>query len=210
MVTKGVTVPVSWPTSGCLPSGTPTSLMVPSICTLTQGSEQGHSSRALQGPTLEEISHCLNGATCFFKLDTKDNFWGIHLDEKSSYLTTFNMHHDSYRFLYITFWSEDVPGCLSDVHGPGNGLSPWHYCHTWWYMHLWSHSWGAWLAPLKAHADSSPAWHCLQQLKVLDQTTTDQILQCCVHHKRQVARSLQDPRSTRPPSSKALPNFSHS
>ena len=54
-------------------------------------------------PTLEEISHCLNGATCFSKLDAMDSFWSIHLHEKSSYLTTLNIHHGRYRFLCIPF-----------------------------------------------------------------------------------------------------------
>ena len=48
--------------------------------------------------------------------------------------------------------------------GPSNGPSTQHYCHSWWYMDLGPHSWGTWLAPLEAYADSSPAWCCLQQL----------------------------------------------
>ena len=40
----------------------------------------------------DEISHHLSGATCFSKLDAKDGFWSIHLDEDSSYLTTLNTH----------------------------------------------------------------------------------------------------------------------
>ena len=45
------------------------------------------------------------------KLNAKDGFWSIHLDEKSSYLTTFNMHHGRYRFLDMPFslkMSQDV------------------------------------------------------------------------------------------------------
>ena len=56
-----------------------------------------------KAPALDEISHCLRGATCFSKLDAKDGFWSIHLDEKSSYLTTFNMHCGRYRFLHMPF-----------------------------------------------------------------------------------------------------------
>ena len=62
-------------------------------------------------PTLDEISHCLSGATCFSKHDAKDGFWSIHLDEKSSYLTTFKMHHGRYWFLHMPFglnMSQDV------------------------------------------------------------------------------------------------------
>ena len=54
-------------------------------------------------PTLPEISHQLSGATCFSKLDAKDSFWSIHLNEKLSYLTTFNTHYDRYRFLHMPF-----------------------------------------------------------------------------------------------------------
>ena len=43
-----------------------------------------------QLPPLRRFHIELNGATCFSKLDTKDGFWSIHLDEKSSYLTTFS------------------------------------------------------------------------------------------------------------------------
>ena len=35
--------------------------------------------------------------------DAKVGFWSIHLDEKSSYLTTFNTHHGRYQFLFILF-----------------------------------------------------------------------------------------------------------
>ena len=64
-----------------------------------------------KAPTLDEISHCLSGATCFSKLDTKDSFWSIHLDKKSSYLTIFNTYHGRYTFLHMPFslkMSQDV------------------------------------------------------------------------------------------------------
>ena len=54
-------------------------------------------------PTLKEISHKLAGATVFSKLDTKDGFWSIHLDNASSHLTTFNSHKGRYRFLRMPF-----------------------------------------------------------------------------------------------------------
>ena len=49
-----------------------------------------------------KFSHKLAGATSFFKLDAKDGFWSIHLDT-ASYLTTFNTHKDTYRFLCMPF-----------------------------------------------------------------------------------------------------------
>ena len=64
-----------------------------------------------KAPTLEEISHWLSGAMVFSKMDTKDWFRSIHLDNPSSYLTTFNTHERRYRFLRIPFGlkvSQDV------------------------------------------------------------------------------------------------------
>ena len=56
-----------------------------------------------KAPSLEEISHHLRGATCFSKLDAKDGFWSIHLDEDSLYLTFSNTHNGRYRFLHMPF-----------------------------------------------------------------------------------------------------------
>ena len=53
--------------------------------------------------TLDENSCYISGSTCFSKLDAKDGFWSIHLDEKSLYLTTFNMHHGRYHFMCMPF-----------------------------------------------------------------------------------------------------------
>ena len=64
-----------------------------------------------KAPPLDEISHCLSGATCFSKLDTKHGFWSVHFNEKSSYLYTLNTHHGRYRFLHIPFrlkMSQDI------------------------------------------------------------------------------------------------------
>ena len=71
-------------------------------------------------PTLDEISHWESGATCFSKLDAKDGFWTIHLDEKSSYLTTFNSHHGRYRFLHMPFSLRGAWRSLTDT------------CHSLW------------------------------------------------------------------------------
>ena len=63
-----------------------------------------------KAPMMDKISHSLSGAwsmehgaTCFSKLDAKDGFLSIHLDENSSYLTMFNTHHGRYSFLHISF-----------------------------------------------------------------------------------------------------------
>ena len=47
----------------------------------------------------------------FSKLDAKDEYWSIHLDTPSSYLTTFNTHKAHYQYLYMPFglkMSQDV------------------------------------------------------------------------------------------------------
>ena len=62
-------------------------------------------------PTLEEITHHFNGATFFSKLDAKNGYWAIRLDEASSKLTTFNTPFGRYRFLRLPFGlvvSQDV------------------------------------------------------------------------------------------------------
>ena len=41
-------------------------------------------------PTIEDVATCLHETKIFTKLDVKDGFWHIELDEESSYLTTFN------------------------------------------------------------------------------------------------------------------------
>ena len=60
---------------------------------------------------LNEISHWLSGVTCLSKLDAKDSFWSIHLNERSSYQTTLNTHHGWYHFLFMPFslkMSQDI------------------------------------------------------------------------------------------------------
>ena len=102
MVIKGVVVPVSQPTKWA------SSLMYPCkpdgslhICLNPKDLNKAIVQEHYKAPNLEEISHHLNSATCFSKLDAKDGFWSIHLDEKSSYLTTFNMYYG--RFLCLPF-----------------------------------------------------------------------------------------------------------
>ena len=86
--------------SGHHPLHTPICLMVCYTYTSTQ--------RNLTRPLCESItkplcSHQVSGATCFSKLDAKDSFCSIHLNEKSSHLTTFNTHHVRYHFLHRPF-----------------------------------------------------------------------------------------------------------
>nr|XP_006823887.1 PREDICTED: uncharacterized protein LOC102805367 [Saccoglossus kowalevskii] len=48
-------------------------------------------------PTLEEITHKLTGAKRFSKLDARNGYWNVKLDEESSVLTTFNTPFGRYR-----------------------------------------------------------------------------------------------------------------
>ena len=94
MVQKGVIVPVSkstaWVSSLTYPRKPDGSLC---ICLNPKDLNKAIVQEHYKAPTLDEITHHLSRATCFSKLDAKDGFWSIHLDEDSSYLTTFNTHH---------------------------------------------------------------------------------------------------------------------
>ena len=64
-----------------------------------------------KAPTLEEIAHVLTGATKFSKVDGNKAFFGMHLTEEASLLTTFNTHLRRYRFLCVPFglkMSQDI------------------------------------------------------------------------------------------------------
>ena len=54
-------------------------------------------------PTLDEISHKLSGSVIFSKLDAKNGYWSIKLDEESSKLCTFQSPAGKYRFLRLAF-----------------------------------------------------------------------------------------------------------
>ena len=53
--------------------------------------------------TVEEVAATIPNATVFSILDAKAAFWHIPLDEKSSYLTTFNTVFGRYRCLKMPF-----------------------------------------------------------------------------------------------------------
>ena len=54
-------------------------------------------------PTVGEITPKLCGSTLFSKLDAKQGYWNIKLDEESLYLTTFNTKRGRYIFLRMPF-----------------------------------------------------------------------------------------------------------
>ena len=64
-----------------------------------------------KAPTLEEIAHVLTGATKFSKVDGNKAFFGMHLTEAASLLTTFNTDLSRYKFLCVPFglkMSQDI------------------------------------------------------------------------------------------------------
>ena len=50
---------------------------------------------------VQDKAHLLNGSDTFTKLDLKDGYWHVQLDEESSYLTTFNTPFGRYRYLVM-------------------------------------------------------------------------------------------------------------
>ena len=54
-------------------------------------------------PTLDDITPGLHGCTLFSKLDAKQGYWNVKLDEESTLLTTFNTHKGRYKFLHMPF-----------------------------------------------------------------------------------------------------------
>ena len=56
-----------------------------------------------KNPILEEITHHFSGAKFFSKLDAKNGYWSIRLDEPSSKLTPFNTPFGRFRFPRLPF-----------------------------------------------------------------------------------------------------------
>ena len=93
MVDQGIITPVTelteWVSSLTYPQKPDGSLH---ICLDPKDLNKGIIWEHYKAPTLDEITHKLNGAKVFSKLDAKDGFLSIHLDTPSSYLTTFSTH----------------------------------------------------------------------------------------------------------------------
>ena len=60
-------------------------------------------------PTIEDVATCLHGAKVFTKLDVRNGFWHIKLDNSSSYLTTFNTPFGRYRWKRMPFGIRSAP-----------------------------------------------------------------------------------------------------
>ena len=62
-----------------------------------------------QLPTIEDIATRLHGAKVFTVLDVRHGFWHVRLDERSSYLTTFNTPFGRYRYKRMPFGISSAP-----------------------------------------------------------------------------------------------------
>ena len=60
-------------------------------------------------PTIEDIATRLHGPKVFTKLDVRNGFWHVALDESSSYLTTFNTPFGRYRWRRLPFGISSAP-----------------------------------------------------------------------------------------------------
>ena len=76
-------------------------------------------------PVLEDLIPELAGSDTFTKLDAKDGYWHVKLNEKSSFLTTFNTPFGRYRYLRMPFglrMSQDVfQRKIDEIYGPCTG-----------------------------------------------------------------------------------------
>ena len=59
--------------------------------------------------TIEDILVDLKDAKVFSTFDAKNGFWHVMLDERSSYLTTFNTPHGRYRWIRMPFGLSTAP-----------------------------------------------------------------------------------------------------
>ena len=123
MVAQGVIATVSACWVGIFPHIPPQAWWLPMYMPWPKDLNKATVREHYKAPTVDEISHWLSSATCFNKLDVKDCFWSIHLNEKSSYLMTSNTPPQVQAHAHA-IWPDNVPGHLPDAHRLGNGPSP--------------------------------------------------------------------------------------
>ena len=122
-----VTIPTEWVSSITYPRKPDGTLC---ICLDPRDLNKAIIREHYKAPTLEEISHKLAGAKVFSKLNAKDGFWSVHLDNASSHLTTFNTHKGRYRFLRMSLPSKDGTRHFPDENGSNYRKTTRNYCHT--------------------------------------------------------------------------------
>ena len=75
-------------------------------------------------PTIEDIATRLHGAKVFTKLDVRNGFWHVALDEESSYLTTFHTPFGRFRWRRLPFGVSSAPEVFQrKMHELVEGLS---------------------------------------------------------------------------------------
>lgn len=75
-------------------------------------------------PTIEDIATRLHGAKVFTKLDVRNAFWHVALDEESSYLATFHTPFGRYRWRRLSFGISSAPEVFQrKMHELVEGLS---------------------------------------------------------------------------------------
>jgi len=107
-VIRSVTQPTEWVSSLTYPRKRNGQLR---ICLDPKDLNQAIMRNHHKTPTVEEITHKFNRATIFSKLDAKNGYWSVHLDEESQLLTTFNSPFERYCFTRMPFglvMSQDV------------------------------------------------------------------------------------------------------
>ena len=60
-------------------------------------------------PTIEDVATRLHGAKVFTKLDVKNSFWHVELNEESSFLTIFNTPFGRFRWMRMPFGIRSAP-----------------------------------------------------------------------------------------------------
>ena len=141
--------------NGYHPSLTPETRQHPPYLPWPLRPQQGQHPWALQSPYPQWNFSSHQQGTTFSKLDAKYGFWSVHLDKKSSIMTTFKTYKGKVLVLVHAFQPNNKPRHLPNVHGLDHWPSPRHYSHPWWHLCLWLYSQGAWWAPHPAHAYSS-------------------------------------------------------
>ena len=115
-----------------------------------------------KAPTWDKIYHHLSRATTFTKLDAKDRFQSVNLDEKSSYLATFNTNKMKYWFLWMPFslkMSRDIFQMYMDL--VTDQLATKHH-HKTWHLHLWLDPREAWQAAYSPYPECIKEWNSAQ------------------------------------------------